>query len=480
MSRKDKLYFIAWIIIISLTLIIFQLLLYSKGFYAISADEAGHTLEAYKWYRGQATFFSIWLPFQKILYGIGFSVYYNIFWVPRILSSLFGLLTVLSVMFLTYELFQNRTISILAGFLSAVFSCVVIFSVIPMTEIYYSFFTISSIAFLYRWKRKGSNVSLIFLILFSGIGTTIRYEAWVFSILIFFIIIFEIHSANEKSGKKLINISAIFLLMFAFPIVWICLSYITTGDVTSFLHSVSERYLERKVAGGIRNNVLYHFLIINLLSLNILGLLTLSYFSRKETETKIYALIFFTTLLLMALITFITKAMPTHNAWRLASIWSIMLIPFTARWLYILLSDKNDFPKYNFALFAILLLYFFNVQTLKYTGFSFTSREDLTIGKYIRNELNNKGENSKIFIERMGWNYTNLLVTSQQPDRFITEDHFKNNFENSDSVSSQQVEEYKKAEIEYLILTYRMNPNFGMEYMRELKKFNNWTIYELR
>ncbi len=266
------------------SLLISQFLLYSKGFYAISADEAGHTLEAFQWYSGKASLFSIWLPFQKVLYGTSFHFYYNLIWVPRILSSLVGHLTVLSLIFLTYELFSERMIAILAGFLGSIFSCLVIFSVLPMNEIYFFFFTIISIALLLNWKRTKSSVSLVSLIVLSGIGTTVRYEAWIFTFVIFFIIAAEFYRSTDSSTIKLFKIIGAFLLLFAFPVFWLYLSYSQTGHVFNFVNSVAGRYSQkieryhRGIIDELKNNVLYYFLVINLLSLNILGLSTLIIF----------------------------------------------------------------------------------------------------------------------------------------------------------------------------------------------------------
>ena len=170
--------------------------------------------------------------------------------------------------------------------------------------------------------------------------------------------------------------------------------------------------------------------------------------------------------------------MPTHNAWRLASVWSIMLIPFTAQWLYRLFADEKRYLKYNFILFAIILVYFFNVQTVDYTNYSYTSREDLKIGSFIKNNLKFKDQDSKIYIARRGWNFTNILVSSQIPDRFITEDHIKTNI-SSDSILPQHIFEFKKTGIEYLVLTSGVKSNFDARHLDEIKRFDNWTIYKL-
>ena len=471
MFRKENLVFFFGIFIVIILLLISQFSVYSQGFYSIGADEAGHTLEAFQWYKGQASVFSIWLPFQKIFYGISFNIYYDLFWVPRILSSFFGILTLLSLIFLTYELFQNRIVSLIAGFLASIYYCLVIFSIIPMIEIYFFFFVITSIAFFLHWKRTNHSVSLLLTIIFLIIGTTTRYEAWIFSFSLFILIIVDIFSINGELPGKIFKTIGLFIAIFSFPMLWIYLSHNATGESTKFFYSVVERYSPGGIIAEFKNNVLYNFLITNIFSLNILGIITLIFFYNKKIEIKVYALIFLSTLLVFSIVTFITKAMPTQNSWRIASIWSIMLLPFTAQWLYLLLSDKNIYLKYNFIIFVLILIYFFTRQTLDFSKTSYMNREDLVIGRFIHNELNLKNPASRIFIEQNGWKYSSLLVTSQMPDRFIIKEGFYN--------QNELIKNYKKYNVEYLILKPGTQLVINSEDLKEVKKYHDWIIYKL-
>lgn len=232
MQNKEKqLYVLISVLIITL-LCILQVLLVHKGFYAISADEAGHTLEGYYWYKGTSSFFSIWLPFQKILYGLGFEIWQNLFWTPRIISSIFGVLTLISLMYLTFQLFKNKTISILSGFLGSVHWGIVIFSVLPMTEIYFSFFIIAALAFMVKWLREKKNNDLIALVIFSCIANTIRFESWVFSFLFFVVIIYDLISFQKITKVNLRNLVLYSSILFIFPTIWIILSFKVTGKIT--------------------------------------------------------------------------------------------------------------------------------------------------------------------------------------------------------------------------------------------------------
>ena len=212
-------------------------------------------------------------------------------------------------MLLTFELFQNKIISLFAGFLGAIFWGITVFSVLPMTEIYLSFFVIISVTFLIKWKRTKSHPALWFALIFITIGSFIRYEAWAFSLIFFLVIVIDIVFANEMFSLKFLKIFVIVLVLFSFPVIWLYLSYTTVGEIAGFINSVTQRYKPGKTIDEIKNNVIYNFIHINLITLNIIGLFTFIFF-KKKSEIKLYLIILISTLLIFGILTFISKAMP--------------------------------------------------------------------------------------------------------------------------------------------------------------------------
>lgn len=479
MFSKEKKIFLLSIGLIVILLIISQYLLYSKGFYAIAADEAGHTLQGYRWYSGKASIFSIWLPFQKILYGLSFHIYYDLILVPRVLSAVFGIFTLLSLMFLSYQLFGDQIVTLLTGFLGSIFWGLVIFGMLPLLEIYFFFFVISSIGFFLNWKKTNNKISLLFTILFSSLGTTTRYEAWPFTFFIFLLIGITFYSEDESLLRKIFKIAGVGLLMFCFPLVWIYLSYSNTGSITGFMHLVAERYNAGDILTEIKNNVLYYFFAVNIASLNIVGFVPL-FFYKKNSLIKIYIFLLISTLLTLSITTFITKAMPTYSAWRLASIWSIMLLPGTAKWLQSFFTNENKYFKYNFAAFILIISCLFWNQTLDIAGNSFLNKEDIAIGKFIDKELEQADKNDRILIEKNKWDYLNILITSQQPDRFITKETFlENHYLYAITDKKEFLETLKKSNIKYLVLKATSEPQFDSNFVEELRRYREWIIYRV-
>ena len=477
MKNKIDVLYIFSLTGIVVAFVLFQFFLLSKEFYSISADEAGHVLEGFSWYLGEASLYSIWLPFQKILYGSAFHLYYDLIWVPRILNMIFGILTLLTLISRSNELFQIKNLSVISGFLSSIFFGLVIFSLIPMTEIYLFFFVIISLSFLFRWMRTKKEIYLWLTVLTAGLSTTTRYEAWMFSLAILIAIVYNLYSTHKTLINHKLKISLISLLIFSFPLLWVYLSSINANQSAGFVNLVSEKYSPGEFLMEIKGNIAYQFLILNWSSLNILGFIPLIYLSRKDNEIKTFAFIFFSSLILMSIITFVTKAMPTHNPWRLTSIWSILLIPFTAHWIYTFLTDDRKYFRLSgIILFIVLIIFFYN-QTMDRTDESYITKEDIIIGEYLNKNLRFNDSNSKILIENAGWAYSSLLITSQMPDRFITD---KELMKNSNSIFILENDSLLGANtIKYVIKRSDTGLFNNLTSLEEIKIFEHWIVYKL-
>ena len=154
-------------------LLVLQIYLLNNGFYSISADEAGHILEAYRFYNGDVHLFSIWLPFVKIFYGLLFYIHYDLFWIPRIASMAAGHALLFFIMLLSGELFTEKT-AMVSGFIASVFVGTVVFSVVPLTEIYFFLCLVVSVYLLIRYLRTGKYLLLLFLLVIINTTDSLR------------------------------------------------------------------------------------------------------------------------------------------------------------------------------------------------------------------------------------------------------------------------------------------------------------------
>jgi hypothetical protein len=451
-----------------------QFFLFNRGFYSISADEAGRVLDAFYFFNGTTGLYSIWLPFQKLLYTTSFFIHFDLFWVPRILSVLFSHLTLLSVIFLYYELFDDLTGSLITGLLGSIFFGIVLFSVLPLVEIYFFFFTISSIAFLLRWIRSGNNVYLWISVFLCFINNTTRFEAWIFAAVIWLIIVFKLKKISV-TGNKIFIFTLVTLMLAAFPLIWIYLGNNFSGNSSSFITSVAERYKQGDLYTELKNSVIYNFFEINLTSLNIFGLVTILLLYKSGESVKYFINLFAATLLLTSIILFFSKAMPSHNSWRLAVVWSVMLIPFTAHLLYLLYKEKNKLLNYTFFMITGLLIYFFSNLTNDMSEISFMSREEYNIGKMFNSE--EMFRNKKIFISHNSWRYTGIAVASQDPDKFILDQVFSDKFSlDAEKITPELIDRLRENGIEYMLLQKNEESRPGLQLIQE---YDLWSLYRL-
>jgi len=113
--KDDNKLFLRKVILYSLIITsLIQILLYSLGYYSFSGDESDRTLLAYSWLIGNMPKGEPWLPFHTIINGIFLKYFLNLFWVPRIVGSVFGLLSVSAIIWLSHILIKDRLVTIIS------------------------------------------------------------------------------------------------------------------------------------------------------------------------------------------------------------------------------------------------------------------------------------------------------------------------------------------------------------------------------
>lgn len=480
---KENLIHRVSLILIILLFVFIEYYLHSKDFYSISADDSSHTLQAYDWYKNQSPFFASWLPFQRIINGTALIFYYDLIITPRVTSFLFGLLTLIFLIIISNLLFKNRIVSLLSGLLGAISVPIVIFSAVPLIEIYFFFFVLSSLTFYFLWREKGKSVYIWLSVISATAGNMTRYEAWLFSFFLFIIITYDL-VRSQKNGANKNSLLIIAVILSVFPLYWIYLSSISIGNVNGFVSSVTSRYTPGILQSEIKNNVLYNFFSFNISSMGIIGIISLLALNMENVRVKIFNIVFFGTLICFSVLSFIIKAMPTHNHWRIAMIWSLLLLPFTAYWLYYLLNSsmESKIHKVGFGVFLLLIIYFSTAQINRYSSTSYLTSEDIKVGKYLR-QIINDDKKSKIFIGRGAsdkWKHINILVASQEPDYFLISLE-KVEYITSDTLQLDQkiISELKAKNVKFILMPSNIRLHSELNITQELNRFHKWVLYKL-
>jgi len=367
-------------------LIIFQLILIDKGILSISADESGHTLNAYNYYIGKGSLWGMWLPGQQLIYTAGFMVWKDLVWMPRIVSMMFGIFTLISLMLVTKELFKDKNIIVMTGVFGSLFVGINLYSVLPLTEIYFFAFILLEIYLMLYYLRTGKKEWLVIIV--GIIATMFRYDGWVFILVV--------------GGMMIKKLKYKTILLFLFPVVWVMYGWIMTGDMFGFIHSVAERRIALRNDEG----MIYNYILLTLESTLLAGL----FFINKN---KKYLMLYVITFIIWAIALSRTGAMPTHNVWRVPLIWNIMMIPFLA---YVVMKPKQ---KILSVVVIIIISLLFIKQTVKYISLPqkyILTWNEIELGKKIQ-QLD-----GGIIIPKMGWEYSNILVVSQRPERISFKD----------------------------------------------------------
>lgn len=113
----------------------------------------------------------------------------------RVMAAIFGVLTVLAVMLIAWELFKKHSATILAGIFMALSNLNIAMSNVAMLDIFLTFFTLMGVLFSIKYVKelnftvKVFNSNLIFALIFFGLATAVKWSA-LYYILVFALFIF--------------------------------------------------------------------------------------------------------------------------------------------------------------------------------------------------------------------------------------------------------------------------------------------------
>ncbi len=399
--------------------------LYMGGLYAISADESGRTIDAIAWAHTSSILVDAWLPFYQVVTGLAIRAYNDVFLAPRAVSFVFGLLAHGALIALTWELFRRRDIAAMAAAISAVFHHRVIFGVVPLAEIMYMAALLASMAFFARRIRTGTPLSLLLCAACLAVASTIRYEAWFFGLVLAVLLC----AAPLRRWKSIqLRMPEVFLalaLLAVFPLWWLWQQYLYTGHPAGFLLHSPDRFAP--MAGGSMLKALWHnvavqFIVQNIATAMLIGLLPAVDLWRTNKQARLWLAVPLGALLLLSLVLLGGKGLTTHNPWRLASGWSLLVVPFTAHWLVSFAHNQRGSWLRKWSLPALLVALCLYQTAIHARATSAFSKADLQTGRSLFQQKPAAPEYSAItgsvLIETSDWEYLDIAIASGQPERF--------------------------------------------------------------
>lgn len=413
---------------------LFQIWLHVRGLYSVSADEAGRVLSSYEWYlnpwmvptnpRG------LWLPLLFILNGISFHAIPDILLAPRVLNHVLGLLTVLSLAWLAWELFRDRAAALLTALLAAFFAPRVIVSVVPLAEIHFAVFLVAGHVLLARWLRDNRFGHLALAAFLLALASAVRFEGWIFAAvfgLIGAVGLLLRRDAAVSRGTAVVHVFTLFLILAAFPAFWIGYWWMERGSPFGFYRMSGEHYFAMKNATRDfsalwRDAMPYQFVLQGLVTLNIGGAALFCFDAVRERPIRRWAILPAITFLLMGCFSLFGYAMPSHSFWRIPLPWSLLVLPFSAALILRLAVFAGRGRRIVSASVALLLTgLMIGVSVRAALAMpSHMDRSDLETGEKIQELLRDTDPDvwPAVYTELGSWHSLHVMVASRNPDAF--------------------------------------------------------------
>ena len=307
-----------------------QLGLYKLGLYRVTADESARSLLALRlsWHNAFDPW--VWPPFYKIFVGLFLKVHGDVFIVPRILVGIVGLVLLLALLQLSSAMFADCRVSLITTLLAVPIPDRLIFSVTPMSDIFFYLLLVGASIYILHWLRTGERWYLISGGVCLMLASTDRYEACFFAVTLLLYLTGRWRRGYGVSFGLLVGVST---LLLSFPVFWIADCYWWYGSlrnltVTSWQFLGTDGYnyhmaLTWSPAGSFIKNLLWDPLLL-------LGIAVFCWSALKDRVTRAWATIFFLPFPLITAVMIASMSIPNAVPWRTSGAWVFLLLPFTA------------------------------------------------------------------------------------------------------------------------------------------------------
>jgi Dolichyl-phosphate-mannose-protein mannosyltransferase len=412
----NRQFLISGVVLLALAVCL-HLFFFSRGFYSIGWDESGRALDAYEWAVHGTTMSGAWLPFYRISIGLGLKVFPDLFLTPRIITFLFGLATIPAAAWLAHELFQSRKTTLLTLTLSTFFSQRLALSLAPLSDIMFIFVSLVTMALFTRWLRTYDRSALWLSALFCALASTLRFEGWVFGGSIFLVAAGYYRFAPTRlRGKDLLLFG---LILFSFPVVWTVSTFSTATAILAVVAD-ARQYSLREI---LRKNPLVEFALTNGFSLNLIGMVSVFRLTRSGAwRHRAIVAASFAPLVAISLGLLLIRSAQTGPSWRMIAVWSMLLMPFTARFVadssWLLAGGRTRKVLASIATMVVLSAFLYDTFRIERNSTQWFPETDREAGRYL-SDLIAAQPDTKILIESSRYFFLNILVASQHPDAFV-------------------------------------------------------------
>lgn len=386
------------------------------GLFSVSADESGRSLDA--WDAGLVGAFrpSVWLPLHRAMLGVAFALLPDLFLAPRVLTVLLGIALVLATATLAKKWCGGAWGGIVAAAVVAVQADRFILSCVPLSEVLYLSLVLGGAAWMgLSSDPKGRLLGGAALWMAAA---AVRYEGWV--LVLALVIVTSVGMVRRSIPRRTGMLSIAVGL--SFPILWLTAHLFDSGDLgfvsasagrfgllhgDGFWDTVARSVPAQVIASWPRNGLLA--------GLAVALLLRGPLYERAGLALPALGLGF----LLIAIVSLIGVALPSHNFWRTAALWNLLLLVFLI-WGLDRLRRRGGWASFlAWTIVAILLVTEAWDTSRRAAELSSVpsafSRCDLQAGRYLRRRLD--ADARRAVVGDVTWQHIHVRVASNYPER---------------------------------------------------------------
>lgn len=401
--------------------VLLQLVVFHVGFVSASADESARALIAWDLTWRDLFIPEIWPPFYEFAVGLVLKAYPDLFYAPRMLSMLFGLLTIGALALLAREMFRSNLVALLSAFLAVFLHHRLLLSIAPMSEIFFNFFIVLGSCALARFARRDSAIAFVVAAAMFFLAATVRFEGW-FICVAFAVISFIVQVRSRPIGWAHFFLGIV--VAAAFPMVWSGLSIYHFGDLSGITAARDQNHSANvSLVGIVRRSHASAFIRDVVTGPLVLGVAAGLVVGWRSRPARFVLLVAIAGLVFASLAAIATQSSPLAAPWRIAGAWTTLVVPFTAYALVRLASHVEHHLQRK----ALIILSIASVCLMSIPSWQIVRRTTASEFGFdadilsLRTELSSAIDNNgaKVLIDVDDVYFLDLVVAINRPDAMI-------------------------------------------------------------
>lgn len=395
--------------------------LWAAGFYSVSLDDSTRVLLSDHLTLETMVLPFIWPPLYKIIIGLALYVHHDLFVTPRVVAMIAGLGQLGALVYLSNALFRDKVTNLITAALGAFFYQRLFMSVSPMSETFYNGLLPLAFAQFAVWLRDERVRDITLASTYLALASALRYEAWFIMLAYGPYLLYLCFIARRLSIRELVINASI---IGAFPVFWLIDATLTYGSpaallVTRWQATANGATLVKFILASHVYNLAHDIMISPLL----FGVYALFQRARRDMVFRQWTIAVGVSLLAITAVTLATMSIDTGFTWRLAGAFSVMLIPFCARFIVDQVAKvRGEWRTVALVAMTSAFMFLFAVKSVRllntYLETPMFHRDDLDAGRRLGALLAASDKNALVE-ERDDYHFLNVFVASNVPERLV-------------------------------------------------------------